>query len=645
MNNKKKNTGSMRHLLWWLVIAGVFIIGLFYYSNLGNTREEWSYEQFANRLTGENAVTDEYTYTKFDSITVNPKTNRIDISGVVIRIKTGDSREVKVTFVVRALYTDAKLEDIDEITSVAIASGRLENLHVVDPADDSNGWWTSIFTIVIIIAIFIIVMVLLMRKFTTSNNKTLEFGKSKARLEKDIKIKFNDVAGCEDEKAELVEVVDYLKFPEKYSKSGARIPKGVILKGPPGTGKTLLAKAVAGEANVPFFSISGSDFLEMFVGVGASRVRDMFKKARSSAPCILFIDEIDAVGRQRGAGVGGGHDEREQTLNQLLVEMDGFSPNDSVIVIAATNRLDILDPALLRPGRFDRQISVNLPDKAGRVAILNVHARNKKFETDVTLEHIASRTPGFSGAELENMLNEAAILSVRSNRNIISMSDLDEAVDRVMAGPAKTTKVMSSHERKLVAYHESGHAIVGLNLKHANVVRKITIIPRGEAAGYVLMTPDEDRTIQTKTELLAKVTSYLAGRVSEEIFFADMTTGAHDDISKATAIARAMVVELGMSKLGPIQFEKDATNVFVGRDYSSSGKNYSPEIARAIDGEVKQIVDECYATAKQIILDNKDKLILIAESLLEVETLNSENIENLMKYGNIDAPTKVDGVN
>jgi cell division protease FtsH len=471
-----------------------------------------------------------------------------------------------------------------------------------------------------------------------ANNRAFEFGKSPVKNIQNSKVRFADVAGCDEEKAELVELVDYLKNPKKFSAMGARIPKGVILKGPPGTGKTLLAKAVAGEANVPFFSISGSDFVEMFVGVGASRVRDMFKKAMQNAPSILFIDEIDAVGRQRGAGLGGGHDEREQTLNQLLVEMDGFADNAGIIVIAATNRPDVLDPALLRPGRFDRAITVNLPDKKGREAILKVHSKNKKLHADVDFTQIASRTPGFSGADLENVLNEAAILAVRLNQDKIQLKDVDEAIDRVMGGPAKTTKVITPREKELIAYHETGHAIVGLKLANALKVQKVTIIPRGDAGGYVLMTPTDDRFLNTKGELLDRITGLLAGRMSEEVFFDDVTTGAHNDIEQATKITRMMVTELGMSSLGPIQFERQSGSVFLGRDYTSAQRNVSSEIAYAIDKEISKIIHDAMAKAKKIILDNRKEVELIAKTLLEKETLTNEEVVSLVTYGKLPQP-------
>ena len=460
-----------------------------------------------------------------------------------------------------------------------------------------------------------------------------DFGKSTAKEKKDVHVKFNDVAGCEEEKQEMQELVEYLKSPKKFTDMGARIPKGFLLTGQPGTGKTLLAKAVAGEAGVPFYFISGSDFVEMFVGVGASRVRDMFKKAKEHAPSMIFIDEIDAVGRQRGAGLGGGHDEREQTLNQLLVELDGFGENSGVIVIAATNRPDVLDPALLRPGRFDRQIMVGLPDKNGREAILKVHARNKKVSSDVDFSNIASRTPGFSGAQLENVLNEAAILAVRLNKKEITMSDIDEAIDRVIGGPAKKNKLISIKEKNMIAYHESGHAILGLKLQHAQVVQKVTIVPRGQAGGYVLMTPEQDQFLETKGELLDEICGLLGGRISEEVFFDDITTGAHNDIEKATRIARLMVTEFGMSNLGPIQYEKNSGSVFLGRDYTNSQRSFSSEVGKEIDREVRRIIDECYAKAKAIIVENRETVQLIAQTLLIHETLTNEQIVHLVDKG------------
>jgi len=459
----------------------------------------------------------------------------------------------------------------------------------------------------------------------------MSFNSSRARRETHTKVRFSDVAGCDEVKAELVELVDYFRNGQAYTKLGAKLPKGFLLVGPPGTGKTLLAKAVAGEANVPFYSISGSDFVEMYVGVGAGRVRDMFKVAKQNKPCLIFIDEIDAVGRQRGAGLGGGNDEREQTLNQLLVEMDGFEDNSGVIVMAATNRADVLDPALTRAGRFDRQITVDLPDKEGRAAILKVHARNKVVAKSVDFDAIASRTVGFSGADLANILNDAAILAVREKKVAIDMDDIDEAIDRSIAGPAKTNKGMSEAEKKRVAYHESGHAVIGIRLQHSEKVQRITIIPRGRTGGHVLMTPETDRYVLTKEELIAQITGLLGGRTSEEIFFGDVSTGASNDIEQATRIARMMVTEYGMSDLGPIQYERNSGSVFLGRDYSSQQANYSTQVAYEIDKAVRSIISDAHENCKKLLLQYKDDVELIAKTLIEKETITAEQIDYLIE--------------
>ena len=473
----------------------------------------------------------------------------------------------------------------------------------------------------------------LITKQMGSGSKSMDFGRSKARLSGgETKVTFKDVAGLEEEKEEMSELIDFLKNPKKFQKMGARIPKGVLLVGPPGTGKTLLAKAVAGEANVPFYFISGSEFVELFVGVGASRVRDMFKQAKQSAPCLVFIDEIDAVGRQRGAGLGGGHDEREQTLNQLLTEMDGFGANEGIIIIAATNRPDVLDPALLRPGRFDRQVTVNYPDAKGREEILAVHAKGKTFAPNVTLKNIAKRTVGFSGADLENLLNEAALLTVRRNKKAITMAEIDEAHDRVLMGPAKKSHKYTEKEKRTVAYHEAGHAVVGIKLDGANDVQKITIIPRGRAGGYNLMLPKEETYLRTKKELLDSISGFLAGRVAEEIMFNEVTTGAQNDFEQATKIARAMVTEYGMSDLGPIQFEEQQSSVFLGRDYNKA-QNFSHEVAKQIDEEVRKIITTQYEVTKKIVKENMDLLKLIAETLLEYETITKEQIDYLVENG------------
>lgn len=486
-----------------------------------------------------------------------------------------------------------------------------------------------------------------MKRVSGANNQAFDFGKNRARIVKRKTITFDDVAGAEEEKAELEEVIDFLKNPKKYIQMGARIPKGVLLVGPPGTGKTLIAKAVAGEASVPFFTISGSDFVEMFVGVGASRVRDLFKVAKQNSPCIIFIDEIDAVGRQRGAGLGGGHDEREQTLNQLLVELDGFSANEGIIVMAATNRPDVLDPALLRPGRFDRTITIDLPDVRAREEILKVHARNKKIDPDINMNHIAQRIPGFSGADIENLLNEAALLAARNNRTQILEEDIDEGIDRVIMGPAKKSRKYSERERKIVAYHEAGHAVIGLMIEDAQEVQKVTIIPRGRAGGYNLMLPKEETYFSTKESLLASITSFLGGRVAEEVVFNSVTNGAYNDFEKATKIARAMVTEYGMSDLGPIQYEKQSGNVFLGKDYLKE-KNFSDQVALEIDREVRKIIDECHDLATKTITENRDLLDNIAKYLLLVETLTKADIEEIKETGGLksydekEAETKTD---
>ncbi|MCK7487857.1 MAG: ATP-dependent zinc metalloprotease FtsH [Bacillus subtilis] len=489
---------------------------------------------------------------------------------------------------------------------------------------------------ILLVGAVVVFMIYMTRGNNNANKQAFDFGKSRARLSKGQKTTFNDVAGADEEKAELAEIIDFLKNPKKYMELGARIPKGVLLVGPPGTGKTLIARAVAGEANVPFYFVSGSDFLEMFVGVGASRVRDMFKTAKQNAPCILFIDEIDAVGRQRGTGLGGGHDEREQTLNQLLVEMDGFGHNSGVIVLAATNRVDILDPALMRPGRFDRQIYVGIPDVKGRVEILRVHSRKKRINPDITFEEIARRTPGFTGADLENLMNESALLAARENKAQIELYHIDEAIDRVMMGPAKKSRVMSKRERETIAYHEAGHAVIGIKLKNASIVHKVTIIPRGRAGGYNLMLPrEEEAFLETKLGLMEMITGLLGGRVAEQLVFNEMSTGAHNDLQRSTKIARAMVTEYGMSdNLGPITYEHDTGTVFLGRDYGKD-KNFSEHIATEIDKEIRFIINSCYEKAKAVVQENMDLLHQISKYLLAVETLTKEDIDEITETGKL----------
>ena len=554
--------------------------------------------------------------------------NAVNVQGTYV-----DDDGNSVTFTSTAPATEDSIQDLTS----KLEDGRLT---IVD-AESSNAFMQAMYELVPLVIVLILGVWMMNRMGgNNANAKAFDFGKSRARLETKSKVRFNDVAGCDEEKAEMEEIISYLKSPAKYKRMGARIPKGILLCGHPGTGKTLLAKAVAGEANVPFYSISGSDFVEMFVGVGASRVRDMFKKAQATAPCIIFIDEIDAVGRQRGAGFGGGHDEREQTLNQLLVEMDGMEDNSGIVVIAATNRPDVLDPALLRAGRFDRQITVSLPDRKGREAILNVHARNKRMAPDVDLGALAKRTPGFSGADLENVLNEAAILAVRDNKDEIAMTEVDEAIDRVMMGPAKKSRTYDEKTKKLVAYHESGHAIIGLYYDGAEVVQKVTIIPRGEAGGYNLMTPKEEKLMPTKKDLLGQITSYMGGRVAEELFFDDVTTGASNDIERATNIAKDMVTLYGMSDLGPIKYNSGSTeNVFLGRDYNSPN-NVSGQVAFEIDQEVRKIVNECHDQAVAVIKAHKDQLIKIATALMEEETLTGEQIQKLVSPDAQPAPAE-----
>ncbi|MDB5084677.1 MAG: cell division protein FtsH, partial [Bacilli bacterium] len=502
----------------------------------------------------------------------------------------------------------------------------------VEPPPRENIWLTILTSLIPFVLMFILFF-FLFNQAQGGGSKVMNFGKSRAKLytEEKKRVTFDDVAGADEEKNELIEVVEFLKDPRKFSVLGARIPKGVLLVGPPGTGKTLLARATAGEAGVPFFSISGSDFVEMFVGVGASRVRDLFENAKKNAPCIIFIDEIDAVGRHRGAGLGGGHDEREQTLNQLLVEMDGFAGNEGIIIIAATNRPDILDPALLRPGRFDRQVTVDRPDVIGRQAILKVHARNKPLADDVNLEALAKITPGFTGADLENLLNEAALLAARRNKKAIEQSELDEAIDRVIAGPEKKSRVYSEREKKLVAYHEAGHAVVGYFLEYADEVHKVTIIPRGVAGGYTVMLPKEDRWFMTRHEMLDRVSGLMGGRVAEEIVLGEISTGASNDLQRATDIIRRMITEYGMSeKLGPLQYgTKQGNQVFLGRDITSE-RNYSDTIAYEIDKEMFDLVEQCHRRTTEMLTLHRDKLDLLAQALLDKETLNKAEIEQLL---------------
>lgn len=610
MEKKPNNNNNKRNPLNYLpyAIVGLFIIMMFFVNPLSGTNKVLDYSTFMSKVNNGEIVT--------ASISVDQ--NTLTISGTCME------NEEKIIYEAILPNTDNQTD-----TLMALLDAKGVNANVVDA--DAGSILSAILTSVLPLVLFMAVGMFFINKMSgaNGNKQAFDFSKSRARLEDNIKVRFADVAGCDEEKEEMAEIIDYLKSPRKFAAMGARIPKGILLSGSPGTGKTLLAKAVAGEANVPFYSISGSDFVEMFVGVGASRVRDMFAKAKKTAPCMIFIDEIDAVGRQRGAGMGGGHDEREQTLNQLLVEMDGMSDNSGIVVIAATNRPDVLDPALLRPGRFDRQITVSLPDLNGRKAILAVHARNKKLADDVDLEALARRTPGFSGADLENVLNEAAILSVRQNKHIITTSELDEAIDRVMMGPAKKSRTYDEHTKKLVAYHEAGHAIVGLNLPDGAIVQKITIIPRGNAGGYNLITPRKEKILNSKKELIDTITSYMGGRTAEEIFFDDITTGASNDIQQATRIAKDMVKVYGMSELGPIQYDSGSQSVFLGRDYNSPS-NASSQVAYEIDQAVRKIIEECHETAKKIILEHKEDLVKIAEALIANETITAEEIKAIL---------------
>ncbi len=609
---KKNNT--MKNLFPYLVLIVVIFFVLTVLNFGGSINHSLTTGELLSELEKSNVT----------EIVITPKSND---SVYYIEGKLANYKE-KETFSSKVVA-----EDLTEITNYA----KEHDLKVYETNKDP-GSISLIYLVVNFLPLIIIIAAsyILFTKMAGSNKNSMDFGRSRARLSEDGgTTKFSDVAGLKEEKEEVSELIDFLKNPKKFQKLGARIPKGVLLVGPPGTGKTLLAKAVAGEANVPFYYISGSDFVELFVGVGASRVRDMFKEAKKNAPCLIFIDEIDAVGRQRGAGLGGGHDEREQTLNQLLTEMDGFGANEGIIIIAATNRPDVLDPALLRPGRFDRQVTVNLPDTKEREEILKVHAKNKILASGVKLENISARTPGFSGADLENLLNEAALLAVRKNENAITLDDIDEATDRVLMGPAKTSRKITDKEKKLVSIHESGHAVIGIKLEDANEVHKITIIPRGMAGGYTMMLPKEEKiSVMTEKELLATITGLLGGRAAEELFLGEITTGASDDFKRATNIARSMVSEYGMSELGPMQYEQKSEGVFLGRDYNKS-RNYSDQVALEIDREVRKIIENCYNDAKKILNENKELVETLSNALVERETLTKEEIESLVTTGKI----------
>lgn len=607
MSKKDVKKGIVPYLFLFLVM-----LGLLYFFNMSKHEvHQFTYDEFITNMEEK----------KIEEITIVPRSGAgvYEIEGKLEGYGQYETFYLKVPLSNEVI---ARILDAEEANEFKITT-------VSDP--DSN---TFVLFLLNILPMLIILGAgfYFVTKQMGSANKSMDFGRSRAKLnEQNNKVTFKDVAGLDEEKEEVAELIDFLKNPKKFQKLGARIPKGVLLVGPPGTGKTLLARAVAGEANVPFYYISGSEFVELFVGVGASRVRDMFKQAKHNAPCLIFIDEIDAVGRQRGAGLGGGHDEREQTLNQLLTEMDGFGANEGIIIIAATNRPDVLDPALLRPGRFDRQVQVNLPDAKGREEILDVHARGKTFAKNVSLKNIAQRTVGFSGADLENLLNEAALLAVRRNKENITMAEIDEAHDRVLMGPAKKSKKYTENDKKLVAYHEAGHAVLGIKLDGANDVQKITIIPRGYAGGYTMMLPKEERFTATKQELLERITGLLGGRVAEELVFNEVTTGAHNDFEQATKIVRAMVTEYGMSSLGPLQLEQNEGSVFLGRDYNKS-RNFSSQVAYEIDQEMRKIMDECYKNAEKIIKENRDLLDLIADTLITKETLTKEEIDYLVEH-------------
>ena len=607
--DNKKNYISYGFILIFFLVVFLLV------NSLGNKENILTYNEFMSNLNDGN-VTEL-------SITPKQSSSIYNITGKLEGYAENES------FSLKAPYSDSV---VAEILSVAEQDSDLEVVVNKDPET------SSIITIILNFLPFVLLIgfaFYFLTRQVGGANKSFDFGKSKAKLNSDKnKVTFDDVAGLVEEKYEVKELIDFLKYPKKFQKLGARIPKGVLLVGPPGTGKTLLARAVAGEANVPFYYISGSDFVELFVGVGASRVRDMFKQAKQTAPCLIFIDEIDAVGRQRGTGLGGGHDEREQTLNQLLTEMDGFGTNEGIIIIAATNRPDVLDPALLRPGRFDRQVTVSLPDVSEREAILKVHAKNKVLASDVTLKYLAKRTSGFSGADLENLLNEAALLAVRRNKQEITMSEIDEAHDRVLMGPAKKSRKVSEHDKQVTAYHEAGHVVVGMKLEKSNVVQKVTIIPRGMAGGYTNIQSENEKMHTTKNELLETICTLLAGRVSEQLTFDDITTGAQNDIERATKIARAMVCEYGMSELGPVQLEQSESSVFLGRDYNKS-RNFSDKIAFEIDQQIRKIIDECYKKTEEVLKENKELVDLIAENLVKYETLTKEQIDYLIDNGHM----------
>ena len=625
---KKQNNGLVRNPFLYLLIIFFLVTGFqyFYSGNTAGRSEKINYTELVKEITADNVK----------ELTYQPNGSIIEVSGVYKNPKTS-KEETGIQFFTPAATTVERFSSTILPSDSTVAElQKLASEHKAEVTvkhESSSGMWINILVSVVPFAILFFFLFSMMGNMGGNNSRNpMSFGRSKAKAanKEDIKVRFSDVAGAEEEKQELVEVVEFLKDPKKFTKLGARIPAGVLLEGPPGTGKTLLAKAVAGEAGVPFFSISGSDFVEMFVGVGASRVRSLFEDAKKAAPAIIFIDEIDAVGRQRGIGLGGGNDEREQTLNQLLIEMDGFEGNEGIIVIAATNRSDVLDPALLRPGRFDRKVLVGRPDVKGREAILKVHAKNKPLAEDVDLKLVAQQTPGFVGADLENVLNEAALVAARRNKSVIDASDIDEAEDRVIAGPSKKDKTVSQRERELVAYHEAGHTIVGLVLSNARVVHKVTIVPRGRAGGYMIALPKEDQMLLSKEDMKEQLAGLMGGRVAEEIIFNVQTTGASNDFEQATQMARAMVTEYGMSeKLGPVQYE--GSHAMFGAQ--SPQKSISEQTAYEIDEEVRSLLNEARNKAAEIIQSNRETHKLIAEALLKYETLDSTQIKSLYETG------------
>lgn len=601
----------LRNACVYLLIAFLMVTGYDYYLRGNSAKQEISYSEFLQQVDAKSVT-------------------EVTITENVVKGTLADGKEFTTILPEKSVDTPF------------LSNLREKGIEIKAEKPPGSPWWAQLFSTILPMLLLVGIFFFIMQQSQGGGSRVMSFGKSRAKLNSDDKVKvtFKDVAGADEAKQELEEVVEFLKQPKKFNDLGARIPKGVLLFGPPGTGKTLLAKAVAGEAGVPFFTISGSDFVEMFVGVGASRVRDLFDQAKKSAPCIVFIDEIDAVGRQRGAGVGGGHDEREQTLNQLLVEMDGFAANEGIIIIAATNRPDILDPALLRPGRFDRQIVVDKPDVKGRNAILKVHTKGKPVDESANLDVLARRTPGFTGADLSNLVNEAALLSARRNKKKISMPELEESIERVMAGPERKSKVISDKEKRLTAYHEAGHTLVGMLLPNADPVHKVTIIPRGRAGGYTLMLPKEDRSYATRSELLDQLQTLLGGRVAEEVVLKEISTGAQNDIERASALVRSMITQYGMSEiLGPIAFGKSNNHqVFLGRDFNHE-RNYSEEVASEIDKEVRKYIEDAYEKCRTILVNHLDKLHLIAEALIERETLGAEELKQLMEQGKITDKT------